>query len=125
MAGCLFVAMPSRREPFGIVALEGMAAGKAVLATPVGGISEFLPNGINRHVVPERRAWAAALDEMLTAHKEGRLDGKSNQAAAEEYNWSRVAERYLDIYAEARERFGVRRELAAFPGRGLTRPKEK
>ena len=40
--GCLFVIVPSRREPFGIVALEALAAGKPVLATRVGGLEEFL-----------------------------------------------------------------------------------
>jgi len=53
MAGCLFIAMPSRRESFGMVALEGMAAGKPVLATPTGGLPEFLPAPPNRLVVPE------------------------------------------------------------------------
>src|SRR5262249_6683038 len=40
--GCLFVAVPSRIEPFGIVALEALAAGKRVLATRVGGLGELL-----------------------------------------------------------------------------------
>lgn len=101
MAGSLLVAVPSRREPFGIVALEGMAAGKTVLATPVGGIPEFLPNGINRLVIPERNAWAEALSELLTKVQLGQLDGKSNRAVAQDYGWSRVAERYLEAYAEA------------------------
>jgi glycosyltransferase involved in cell wall biosynthesis len=101
MAGSLFVAVPSRREPFGIVALEGMAAGKTVLATPVGGISEFLPNGINRHVAPERKAWAAALDELLAAAKRGQLNGESNRVVAEGYEWKQVAARYLEVYADA------------------------
>src|SRR5207249_704317 len=40
--GCEFCAVPSRFEPFGITALEAIAAGKPVLAMRVGGIPEFL-----------------------------------------------------------------------------------
>ena len=40
--GCLFVVVPSRWEPFGIVALEAVAAGKPVLASRVGGLIELL-----------------------------------------------------------------------------------
>lgn len=41
--GAQFVVLPSRSEPFGIAAVEAMAAGKAVLATRVGGFPEVLP----------------------------------------------------------------------------------
>lgn len=108
MAGSVFVAVPSRREPFGIVALEGMAAGKTVLATAVGGIPEFLPNGINRHTAPERKAWSDALEDLLSKHNSGELAGESNRAVARKFQWGNVAERFLEAYADARASFGKR-----------------
>jgi len=66
MKGCLFLAVPSRQEPFGIVALEGMAAGKIVLATPVGGIPEFLPVPPNVFVQPDEASWKDALNQTLS-----------------------------------------------------------
>jgi glycosyltransferase involved in cell wall biosynthesis len=98
MIGCLFIAMPSRREPFGIVALEGMAAGKAVLACPVGGLPEFLPVPPNRLVVPELAAWVAALDEWLALALSGQLKADGNDRQALERDWSHVASQYLQIF---------------------------
>jgi len=100
MTGSLFAAVPSRREAFGIVALEAMAAGKRVLATPVGGIPEFVSPGINRMVVPERAAWAGALADWLSLDR-SRLDGTANQAQAQHLSWGKVAARYQQVYCEA------------------------
>jgi len=45
MAGAAVLVMPSRLEPFGIVALEGWRAGTAVVATRRGGAPEFVRDG--------------------------------------------------------------------------------
>ena len=82
MAGCLFIAMPSRREPFGIVALEGMAAGKPVLAAHVGGLPEFLPVPPNRLVALTVGDWAAALNEYLLMTINGQFLADRNKQEA-------------------------------------------
>jgi glycosyltransferase involved in cell wall biosynthesis len=101
MAGSLFVTMPSRREPFGIVALEAMAAGKCVLAAPVGGIPEFLPCPPNQMVPLEVVEWERALDNWLYKAELGQLDGTENRKAAQNYEWSTVSRHYLDVYGRA------------------------
>ena len=101
MSGCAFVVMPSLRESFGIVALEGMAAEKPVLATPVGGLPEFLPTPPNRLVVPEVDTWAMALDEWLGLAARGELWAEGNAVEAGKRDWSQVAHRYLEVYQRA------------------------
>lgn len=61
------LAVPSRREPLGLVALEGMAAAMLVVAAPVGGLAELVQHGTNGlHFEPEdSRSLAAALQEAL------------------------------------------------------------
>ncbi|MGH2829307.1 MAG: glycosyltransferase family 4 protein [Actinomycetota bacterium] len=62
------VAVPSAwPEPFGIVGLEAMAAGKPVVATEVGGVREWLVPGETGFAVAPRDAagFAAALGQLL------------------------------------------------------------
>lgn len=47
-------AMPSLYEGLGVAALEAMAAGKAVVATRVGGLTESVIDGVNGLLVPPR-----------------------------------------------------------------------
>jgi len=57
------VCQPSLAEPFGLVTLEAMAAGRSVVATRVGGPPEFVPADAGALVDPEDDdALVAALD---------------------------------------------------------------
>ena len=41
-------------EPFGLTVIEGMAAGKPVVATGAGGVLDVIENGVNGYLVPRR-----------------------------------------------------------------------
>jgi glycogen(starch) synthase len=104
MAGCRFVAMPSRRESFGIVALEALAAGKPLLATPVGGLPEFADLPGNCLVPPEEALWSAALADFLARYGGDPPPAplaKSRQHAAA-FAWPIIAGRYLRLYEAAK-----------------------
>ncbi len=58
------ICQPSLVEPFGLATLEGLASGRSVVATLVGGPPEFVPPGAGVLVDPEvDDAVAAGLDE--------------------------------------------------------------
>jgi glycosyltransferase involved in cell wall biosynthesis len=101
MKGCLFLAVPSRREPFGMVALEGMAAGKIVLAAQVGGIPEFLPIPPNSYVLPDESSWRDALDNAFQTLEKDRFAGTENQITASRFSWQKLTENYLKVYENA------------------------
>ena len=71
------LAVPSRREPFGLVAVEAMACGLPVVASNEGGLPEFINSGVGA-LVPvdnEDMLCAAILDELLRSHDSpGRRD---------------------------------------------------
>jgi glycogen(starch) synthase len=96
--GCLFLVVPSRNESFGIVALEGMAAGKTVLATRVGGLPEFLEESINKLVEPSVAGLASGLKDWLARREELSALGMGNRKLATKFTWARTVEQYLRVY---------------------------
>jgi len=52
MKGARMVVIPSRKEPFGIVAIEAMAAGTPLIAAAVGGLCEVVKHREDGLLVP-------------------------------------------------------------------------
>ncbi len=96
--GCLFAVIPSRKEPFGIAALEAMAAGKAVLATKVGGLNEFVPKR-NRLVNPNAESLLEGMQQMLQLNLTE--IGEVNRRVAKKLSWAAAAEKFIALFNEA------------------------
>ena len=86
------VVVPSTwREPLGLTALEGMAAGAAVIASDIGGLPETV-RGAGILVPPgDAGALAAALGELAGDPAHLRRTADACRARAEELDWSHAA----------------------------------
>jgi phosphatidylinositol alpha-mannosyltransferase len=88
-------------ESFGIVLVEGMAAGLPVVATAIPGYEAVLPPEAGRLVPPgDEAALAAALGELLDDPQlRGRM-GEAGRREAARYDWSRVGDEIVAVYRE-------------------------
>jgi glycogen(starch) synthase len=99
MAACDLVVVPSRQEPFGMVALEGMALGKPVVATRVGGLSEVLEGADALLVEPDDPAQLAkAIDSALERLGIEPAFGARNVACANRFSTKQMVNGYLETY---------------------------
>jgi glycosyltransferase involved in cell wall biosynthesis len=100
------VAVPSRwPEPFGIVGLEAMAHGRPVVAFNVGGVPEWLDDGVGGWLVPPGDV--AALARRIAAtleHPEDatRIAKAGHERVAHEFSAAAHLARLLPIYARVR-----------------------
>jgi glycosyltransferase involved in cell wall biosynthesis len=92
--------MPSFGEPFGIVALEAMAAGKPIVGTDAGGLAHIIPEEGGYTVPPgESGPLADALVEVLSSAQRRQSMGKVNRRIVEErYDWNSVLDRLEHVY---------------------------
>ncbi|WP_326613641.1 glycogen synthase [Streptomyces scopuliridis] len=102
-------ACPSVYEPLGIVNLEAMACGTAVVASAVGGIPEVVDDGGTGLLVPydERHpeAFESGLTEALNRvlddpESAARMGAAGRRRAVREFGWDQVARRTYAVYEE-------------------------
>ncbi|MFB8777620.1 glycogen synthase [Streptomyces broussonetiae] len=96
---------PSVYEPLGIVNLEAMACGTAVVASEVGGIPEVVADGETGLLVPLTDDFEAgltrALDTVLADPAAARRMGEAGrERAVGEFGWDTVARRTVRLYEE-------------------------
>lgn len=99
---CQFFVLPSRQEPMGIVNLEAMAAGKAVVASRVGGVPEIVVDGETGILVePENPEALAGVIRRLAGDGDLRARlGGAGRKRAETFAWPVIADRYKGIYRQ-------------------------
>jgi starch synthase len=96
-------ACPSLYEPLGIVNLEAMACGTAVVASRTGGIPEVVADGKTGVLVPPGSPGdlAEALNALVRDHGLAETMGRTGRERAEaEFGWESVAAQTAALYAE-------------------------
>jgi alpha-maltose-1-phosphate synthase len=96
-------ACPSLYEPLGIVNLEAMACGTAVVASRVGGIPEVVTDGETGLLVPpgDVPALADAINALATEERRAAEMGRlGRKRAADDFGWHSIAAQTAELYAE-------------------------
>jgi phosphatidylinositol alpha-mannosyltransferase len=98
----VFCAPSTGQESFGIVLLEAMAAGRAIVASRIPGYAEVLEDGAEGLLVEPRSsaALATGLLRLLRDADLRRAMGERGQVKAAAFDWSHVAGRILSFYDE-------------------------
>jgi glycogen(starch) synthase len=97
-------AVPSIYEPFGMVALEGAAAGAPLAVASTGGLAEFVTPGFNGTTFPAKDpdALADAIGTLLADAEQARTMAKRARAMVHErYGWASIAARTAAVYSAA------------------------
>ena len=106
---------PSIYEPFGIINLEAMACGTAVVASAVGGIKEVVVDGETGFLVPLEQMKESPFDPLKPEKFSRDLAGKINQLlkdrqlrekfgkagrkrVEEKFSWSTIAQKTKALY---------------------------
>jgi glycosyltransferase involved in cell wall biosynthesis len=99
---CADVAVfPSLYEPFGIVALEGMAAGAAVVSSDAGGLKEVVLHEVTGTTTfagdPGSLAWGI-LNVLRNPERSERMKKNARARLSTDFDWGRIADQTVEVY---------------------------
>lgn len=100
LSSAKILALPSYSENFGIVVLEAMAAGCAVIVTPEVGIASIVHEAGCGVVAPGDPAnLGLEMKRLLDDHERRRYMGDAGRRAVEaKYTWKIISKQILDVY---------------------------
>ena len=104
------LAVPSRHETFGHVALEAMASGTPVAAANAGGLREVVADGVTGRLVAGRDpgAYAACIAELLRDDAARARMGAAAPEWARRFGWERASADLRAAYAQTLALWGQR-----------------
>jgi D-inositol-3-phosphate glycosyltransferase len=107
------VAVPSRYESFGLVAVEALACGTPVVASRVGGLRFTIDEGTTGFLVKPQspEALAGAIETIVTDESLRTAMSGASRASVERYDWPIVAKQVMHVYG--RLAAGHRAQLCA------------
>jgi glycosyltransferase involved in cell wall biosynthesis len=93
------------KEPFGIVALEAMAAGKPLIAANEGGFTEVVDESCAMLVAPEPEEIAERM-RLLRDNKDiAKRMGAAGRERVQAYTWDRAAEQLLKVIENTHQKW--------------------
>jgi phosphatidylinositol alpha-mannosyltransferase len=109
----VYVSPATGRESFGIVLLEAMAAGTAIVCSDIHGYKGVVRRGTDGLLVPPRKpkALAAAIGTLLADDELRARMGRSGTLRAEEFSWERVTAKVEDYYGFVIRRLAAQNQL--------------
>ena len=102
----VFCAPATGHESFGIVLLEAMAMAKPIVASNIPGYAGVMSHGIEGLLVPpkDKKALALALVTLLRDEPMRLEMGTRGRAKAEDYSWTHVVKKVMDLYTDVLNR---------------------